>query len=187
MPLQTWQETLISQQVDGVAIATSITETILNHSSARYTLPANFFDTIGKRIRVRCGGRIGCTNLQPTMTFRLRFGGVGGIAVAASQAILPVATAKTNVTFDFEWYLTCRAIGAATAANLMHIGMLTSEACLGSVANVAAATAIPLSAPAVGTGFDSTIANTVDLTFQWGTSNASNTIQSHMYILESLN
>jgi hypothetical protein len=70
---------------------------------------------------------------------------------------------------------------------LMGIGTFQSEACLGSIASVATTTMLPLTAPAVGTGFDSTVMNVVDLFATWGTSSASNSIQTHMYSLESLN
>jgi hypothetical protein len=45
---------------------------------------------------------------------------------------------------------------------------------------------LPDTAPAVGTGFDSTVANIADLFAQFGTSNA-NSILCHQYTLESLN
>jgi hypothetical protein len=46
---------------------------------------------------------------------------------------------------------------------------------------------VPNTAPAVGTGFDSTIATTLDFFMACGTSNAGNTATIHQYIVEALN
>jgi hypothetical protein len=46
---------------------------------------------------------------------------------------------------------------------------------------------IPVGAPTVGTGFDSTAAQTVDLFGTWSVANAANSIQVHQYMLESVN
>jgi hypothetical protein len=45
---------------------------------------------------------------------------------------------------------------------------------------------VPNTAPALGTGFDSTVANVADLFAACGTSNAANAIQCHQYAIEDL-
>jgi hypothetical protein len=98
--------------------------------------------------------------------------------------------AKTNVPWILEWIMTCRAIGSGTTSNLMHQGAWTSEAVIGSPlpsAGGAGTHLLPNAAPAVGTGFDSTAAQTVDLFGTWSVANAANSIQVHQYKIEALN
>jgi len=188
MPLQTWQETLVQAQSDGAALTNTITETSILPGQAKYTLAANFLDYIGKTLRVRASGRISTVVTAPgTMTFRVKF---GSIAVGTSPAFALNVVAKTNVTWVLEWSLTTRTLGQTTTATLMHTGMWTSEAVIGSPVpgtGGSGSLLIPASAPAVGTGFDSIVANVVDLSAQWSTASASNSIQLHQYALESIN
>lgn len=185
---QSWQGVLVSQGSDGAALATSTTETSILHGSGKYSLPANFLFYPGQALRIRAMGRVSNIVTTPgTLTFRVKF---GTIAVASSPAFALNTTAKTNVTWVLDWDLTLRSVGNATAATFMHSGQWQSESVIGSPAASAGGSGgllIPASAPAVGTGFDSTVANVVDLTAQWSISNAGNSIQCHSYKLESLN
>lgn len=186
--LQTWQGVLISQQVDGTALNTSTTETSILPGQAKLTLPANFLTYAGQALRVRAMGRISNIVTTPgTLTLRVKF---GAIAVASSGALALNIVAKTNVTWILDWDLTVRSVGSSTTATFMHSGQWQSESVIGSPAAGAGGAAshiIPASAPAVGTGFDSTVTNVIDLTGQWSVSNAANSIQTHSFKLESNN
>jgi len=182
--LQGWSETLITAQVDGTALNTSATATSILPAAAKFTLPANWC-AIGKTLRFIAQGRISTTASSPTITFDIRFGAVivfNGAAVATVSA-----SGQTNKTWQLEALLTCRAIGASTSANLMGIGKLTSSAVVGSTGGNANTAMLPDSAPAVGTGFDSTTSQQVDLFATWSASSASNSVQLHNFALESLN
>ena len=186
MSLQTWQETLISSQIDGTAVTTATPGASLLPPAAVITIPANYFQ-IGKVLRINMWGRISNRVTGPdTLTLNVRF---GAIQVAASQALAINVVAKTNVSFWLQWLLTCRSIGNSTLATMMHQGLFMSESVIGSPLPSVGGSGvllIPASAPAVGTGFDSTVAVTVDLYGFWSTG-AVNSIQSHQYILEALN
>lgn len=185
MSLQGWQETLITAQVDGTALASSVTATSILPAAAKFTLPANYFGYIGKVLRLTAQGRISTTSSSPTITFDVR---LGAVIVFNGAAVATVAAgAQTNKTWQLEALLTCRAIGASTSANLMGIGKLTSSAVVGSSGGNANTALLPDSAPAVGTGFDSTVSNVVDLFATWSASSASNSVQLHSFALESLN
>lgn len=188
MPFQSWQGLLISQQVDGTALNTSTTETSILAPQAKFTLPANFLTYAGQTLRIRAMGRVSNIVTTPgTLTFRVKF---GSVAVATSGALALNTTAKTNVTWILDWDLTCRSVGGSTTATFMHSGQWQSESVIASPAagsGGAASHIFPASAPAVGTGFDSTVTNVIDLTAQWSVSNASNSVQTHSYKLESLN
>lgn len=181
-----WQETLITAQADGTALTNSTGAASILPAAAKLTLPPNFLDVIGKKIRVKAHGRISTVVTTPgTLTFELKF---GSVVVAASGAITLSTTAKTNVAWEVEWDLTVRAIGASTSANLMHQGRFTSEAAgATTVAGEAKSVMMPQSAPAPGTGFDSTASQQVDLSATWSVANAANSIQVHQFELISLN
>jgi hypothetical protein len=189
MPIQSWVQTLVDSQADGTPYANSNTaNTPLQPTVAAYTFPANFFDTIGKAIRVTASGRISVSGAALTLNLGFALGTLATpIIVFAGGVNTVVATAKTNVTWFLQIDLTLRAIGTGTSANFMGTGWSLSEAWLGSSASVAAAMSLPLTAPAVGTGFDSTLTQYAQLVATWGTASASNTITCHQYKLESLN
>lgn len=183
MPGSNWQSLMVVAQTDGASLNTSTTETSILPAQAKITLPANYIDGVGKTFRVRAAGRASNIVTTPgTLTFRLKF---GAVAVAASSAIALNTTAKTNVTFELNWEFTARSVGAAAA--LMHIGAFRSETVSGAAAGFTNTIMIPTSAPAVGTSFDSTVAQVVDLTAQFSISNAGNAIQVHQYVFESNN
>lgn len=187
-----WQGVLVSAQVDGTALNTSTAETSILPGQAKFLLPGNYLTYAGQALRIRAMGRVSNIVTTPgTLTFRMKFN-TTPIAVASSQALQLNATAKTNVTWILDWDLTVRSVGSGTTAAFQHSGQWSSESVVGSGTGAAGSTGIgtlniPASAPAVGTGFDSTVANLIDLTAQFSISNAANSIQLHTYKLESIN
>lgn len=186
----TYQGVLISAATDGTALNTSTSEVSILPGQAKYVLPANFLLYPGQALRLRAMGRISNIVTTPgTLTFRVKFN-TTPIAVASSGALALNTTAKTNVTWIMDWDLTVRSVGATTSATFMHSGQWQSESVIGSPAAGAGGAAshiFPATAPAVGTGFDSTVANLIDLTAQWSINNAANSVQVHSFKLESLN
>lgn len=185
MSSQYWQELLAVGLVDGSALASSTSATSILPSAAKIALNAGFFDRPGKALRATVHGRISTLNPTPgTLTLDMRLGAV----IAANSGALTVNTtaAKTNVAWMAELIATCRAVGSSTSANLMFQWKVTSEAFAAASTGVGVLFG-PASAPAVGTGFDSTAAQTVDIFGTWSVSSASNSIQVHQYLLEALN
>jgi hypothetical protein len=182
-----YQSTLVAAQVDGTAV-TSTTETTLLPGAARLLLPAGYLGTVGKRFQVRASGRISNVVTTPgTLTLRFKLGPTANIAVATSQAIALNVVAKTNVSWILEAFFTLRTIGSGTAATLFTNGTWTSESVVGSPVPASGGPGSAMwqaSAPVVGTGFDSTVANLVDLTAQFSV--AGNSIQLHTFALEDL-
>lgn len=187
MSLQTWQELLAVASVDGAALSASTSEVSLLPATALVTLAPNYLQ-VGRTLRIRAAGRISTLTAAPgTLTFFVNFSN-GSVNVASSPAFALDVTAQTNDTWELEWYLTCRAIGSSTSANFMHTGHWMTVAGVGGAAGTAAITQmIPATAPVVGTGFDSTVSEIVDLRAQWSVNNAANSITLHQYTLESLN
>ncbi len=190
MPGETYPQLLIGSQVAGSAYTASTTPTSLLPGQAKYTMPANFIDVVGKKFRIRANGRISTVVTTPgTLTLVVRMGPASAIAAATSQAFALNIVAKTNVTWDLDLLLTARSVGASTSATFMANGTWTSEAVIGSPlpsAGGAGTHVWQASAPAVGTGFDSTVANIVDLYATWSINNA-NSILCEDFALECLN
>jgi hypothetical protein len=190
MSSQSWRETYIVATGDGTALASSTTATSLLPAATKFTLPSAFFQAVdGKTLRVRATGRISTVVTTPgTLTLAVRFGSVD---VFSSGAMTLNTTAQTNVNWIFDAYLPIRTVGASTSAALFGQGEFRSHAVIGSAAPTAGGAGVHLlpynAAPAVGTGFDSTAAQTVDLYATWSVSNASNSITLHSYLLESVN
>lgn len=191
MTRQTWQEVVQAKVADSTAHANSTTATSILHASNRLTLPANFFE-VGRQVRILAAGRISNVVTTPgTLTLDFRLGPTSAIAAVSSGAMQLSTTAHTNVAWWLEALITCRVIGNSTTANLFGQFRMTSQAL--SLTAVADSTTTPAtllgpnSAPAVGAGFDSTVANIADLFATWSVGSASNSIQTHQYSLQVLN
>jgi hypothetical protein len=176
MSYNSWNQTLITSHGDGTALTNSTSATSILPGAAKFTLPANLFAE-GMKLRLLASGRISTAAATPgTITFDMRF---GSVVVFNGGASGTVATSATNLTWDLKIDFIIRAIGASTSANGLGTGVLTTAA-------LSATTPImllPVSAPAAGTGFDSTVSNVVDLFATWSAASASNTITLHNYEL----
>lgn len=185
MSLQSWQETLINSIVDGPTLTAAAAASAIP-TAAKITLPPGFW-VIGRQLRITAHGRISCAVTTPgTARFDVR---VGGVIAFDSLALNLNVVAKTNVGFALDLLLTCRAQGNGTSANLIGQGTFQSEAVIGSPLPAVGGSGLVLlpvgSAPAVGTGFDSTAAQTLDLFFTQTVATGSLTV--HQYKVESLN
>ena len=153
-------------------------------TASKITLPNNFWIP-GKVLRIFMMGRISCVVTTPgTARFDVRMGSV--VAFDTGALNLNVV-AKTNVPWWLDIKLTCRTIGSGTATTLFGLANFTSEAIVGSPANTAGSNATllaPVGAPVVGTGFDNTAANTLDMFFTQTVSTGSMTV--HQYIVEAI-
>lgn len=176
----TFWETLITQEVDGTALASSSAATSILAAAAKVTLPANYFD-IGKQLLVKAHGRISTVGSTPgTLTLDLR---LGSVVVFNGGASPTVAVSAANLTWDFEALLTCRSKGASTSATLFGAGRLISAVLSATVPIML----LPVSSPAVGTGFDSTAAAVLDMFATWSVSNAANSIRCDQFSVTALN
>jgi len=134
--------------------------------AAPNNLPANFFKRLGQKLRIKASGRISSVITTPGVAqFKVKFGATAvfdGLAV-----LLDTVAAHTNVGWMLEIEMTARALG--TSANLMGQGMFTTEDLLGVPASAPKGVLSAIlpwnSAPAVGSNFNSSVSQLVDLTF----------------------
>lgn len=187
MSLATWQETLITSQIDGAALTASTTPTSLLPAQARYTFPGGFFNQVGRAIRITAWGRISTVVTTPgTLTLDWR---LGATAVISSGAMALNIVAKTTVPWFYQVVGTVRAVG--TTANFMPGGFwLSTASILVPAANTGPGPGghiLPYNAtPVVGSNFDSTTSLAADFFGTWSLNNA-NSITVHQYMLEALN
>ncbi len=177
-------QTIISATGDGAALNTSTVATSILPAQAKFTLPPNYLDFVGRRLKITAQGRLSNIVTTPgTLIMDVRFGGTVVFNGAAMQLS---TTAHTNVPWWMEVSLTVRVIGAA--ASLMGQGFFMSQAVSISGADPTTGHSmllIPNSAPAVGTTFDSTVAQVVDMFAKFSVSDAGNGITLHQYEVES--
>lgn len=185
MSRQFWTETLAWATADGTAIANTTTETII---FPNITIPANYLQD-GRVLRLVAFGRHS-TTATPTLTFRLRWGGVAGTQICASGAIT-CGSGVTAAMWRLEAIIQVRANGSAGSVFAVGEAEVAEDAAntVGSATN---ATAVGLMGSA---GVATPAAVTVDLTAdtalaisaQWSAASASNTLTGHVYVLEALN
>ena len=185
MSKQTWMEVLVNSQSDGSALTAAAAASCIP-PAAKFTLPANFFDYVGKQLMIKASGRISSVITTPgTARFDVRFGAT--VVFDGLAALLDSVAAHTNVGWHLEILLTCRAIGAS--ASLMGQGKWECEDILGVPATAPKGVLTAIlpwnSAPAVGNTFDSTASQAVDLYFTQTAATGSLTV--HQYSLISMN
>ena len=179
-------QTIISSYSDGPTLSAASAGSALPTYCVT-TLPAGYWQ-IGRIWRITASGRISIANPSPgTARFDLR---MSAVTAADTLAITLNALAlKTNVPWWLEMLITCRTVGSGTAATLMNQGVFFSEA----VNNTAAVATGPgpggatlpyATAPVVGSGFDSTIANPIDFRFTQTVVTGSMTM--HQIVIEQL-
>lgn len=186
MSSNSWFQTLITQQVDGTAVSATTSQTSVLAGAAKFNLPANILK-VGDWITIRAGGRISTVVTTPgTVTWAVKF---GSVEVFNSGALAQNTTAQTNATWNMTIELLVRSIGASTSATLFGIGEYRTRAAVGSAAVATSGILIqpmPDTSPTVGTGFDSTTSNIVDLLVTPSVNSGTNSIRCDFFTL-SLN
>lgn len=175
---------LASASSDGTALTNSITATSIMPVSALATIPAGALQ-LGSLLKIKLRGRISTVVTTPgTLTLDMR---LGGVVISAFGAMALNVTAQTNATWEAELEAVIRALGAGTTANALATGRFVSRAVIGSAAAGSGGTGVlmlPDTAPAVGTGFASSTALSVDCFATWSIANAANSIQVHQALVE---
>lgn len=155
-------------------INTSASEvTLTNTGVGTLTLPANFF-VAGKTIRVKATCFASTTG-TPTIRTKIKLGSV----IMLDSTAIAVGAALTNNLIDIEGIITCYTTGAS--------GTFWSQG--RSDIKPGAATGINFwqMVNTATVAVDTTASQAIDVTFQWGTSSASNTVTCTNLVVEVLN
>ena len=188
MPIPGYMETLATAQVAGPALSAFTTAISCLPSPARHTIaPDDWY--LGKTLWVRASGGISnVVTASPTFTFEFRLGPTSNIVAFTTGAIVTSTTAHTLVPWWLDIWLTCRSLGSGTSGTLMGQARFHSRAVIdASAADITTHghpdLLAPETSPAVGTGFDTNVANVTDLFVACQTSAAGNAITCHQYSL----
>jgi len=191
MPTQGWNQTLVTQRTAGTVFDTYTTaKTVINQQDL-YGFYANYFQ-LGSKLRVRVNGAISNIVTTPgTIVFQVM---LGSVVAWSSGSVQLNATAHTLLPFQLDVDLTCQLtntnVGGAIA-KFMGLGrlsgvMFTKTAGQTDGANTETIMMVPVTAPALGTAFDSTISQILDFWVGFSISNAANEIRVDQYDVEAL-
>lgn len=178
---KTCKEVVAVAQSDGTAVTAAAAATLLP-THAKFTFPANTFQTIGQQVLITASGRISSLITTPgTARFDFRLGGTvvfDGLAV-----LLDSVAAHTNVGWWLQILLTLEVVGSA--AKFFGQGFWMCEDIIGRPAGTPQGSLSALlpwnSAPAQGTAFDATTSLQADLFFTQTV--ATGSCQLHQYQL----
>jgi hypothetical protein len=164
---QTQSGVLFAQTVDSTEVVNTVTETTISDTGyGSLVLPANFL-TVGKCLKIR-GYGIHSSTGNPTITLKIKLGStvVGTVTGTSGNG--------TNDEFQFEGILVCRTVGASgtVQTNGSYFELHGSGLIEGGGGLVT---------------LNTTISQTLSVTFEWGTASAGNTLTLKNLILECLN
>ena len=160
------------QTANSAIVTNTTTETtIIGSGLGSLSVPANGF-SVGDSFRAILGGVMNAGNNE-TIRVRLRTGSVVLLDSGAQNLGSAVIDDVWSLNVDF----TIRQVGAATVASIVTLGSFhytkTNNASVqGFGFNVVN-----------NTTFSTTISNTINVTVQWGSNNAGNSIYSDIFIL----
>jgi len=162
---------LFAQTANSTPITNTTVETsLINGGVGSLSVPANAFK-VGDSFRVVTAGVLNAANNQ-TIRIRVKAG-----SIVLLDSLAQNITNITNDVFSLNVDFTVRQLGAAGVASIVTLGTFhyakTSNATVqGFAFNVVNSTT-----------FDTTIANTLNITVEWGAANTGNSIFSDIFIL----
>lgn len=192
MSRQFWEETLAWATASGTAVNTTTTETIL---FPNIVIPANFMQD-GRVLKLTAFGGYGTTS-TPTLQFAIRWGGVSGTLLACQAANVTTSGvgggASMTAPWQIEAFIQTRSNGSSgtlftmgystlSTSTLLTAGTVTHYGQMAPIVSGATGGTTPVAVTA-----DLTADTALSLTVDWGTSNAANNIQGHMFTVEALN
>lgn len=187
-----YSQLLTCQHTAGTSFASYTTAKSVINPQAVYTIPAGSL-RIGDYLRVRASGGISnVITTQVQFTFQIMMGTLATPIIAhTSQALLTTNVAHTLIPFVYECWMRVDTEGSGTTAKFLSQAQLNGIMfpISGNVGDPTATTGLilcPATTPAVGTGWDSTIANVLDFFVGIQTNAAGNGIQVYQYTAELL-
>jgi hypothetical protein len=160
---QTGNSTIIS--------GTTVESTLINGGVGTLSVPANGFQ-VGDSFRAIFGGVMNAANNQ-TLRIRVKAGSV----ILLDSGVQNLGSSVVNDIWSLNIDFTIRQLGGAGVASIVSLGSFhytkTNNASVqGFGFNVIN-----------NTTFNTTVNNTLDVTVQWGSNNAGNSIYSDIFIL----
>ena len=162
---------LYAQTALGTVIANTTVETsLVGVGVGTLSVPANAFQ-IGDSFTIKLCGKLSCANNE-TIHIKLKSNGI----VIADAGVFQMKI-STNKYFELVADFTITKLGAAGVAELFVNGQYSYNQNANTQLDGVNFALIS------NTTFDTTIANALTITAQWGLANASNSIQSQNFVL----
>ena len=187
--IPTFPRTVASQKAVGTLFNSYTTAKTVINAQALYTFQPNELE-LGQYIRVTANLAISnIVTSQRTFTFQVM---MGAIVVWTSGAITTTTTAHTLIPAKLVVDLRLDSVGPGTTAKFLGMGQLSGQMWVvsGATADIVSThptLMVPFTAPAVGTGFDSTIPNSFDFFVGLSANEATTGVQVWEYLVEVLN
>jgi hypothetical protein len=180
------RQTLASQKANGTLFNTFTTAKSILNVTELLPIVGNFMQA-GRRFHVHAyGGLSNIVTTPGTVTFQIM---MGSVAVFTTGAIQMTTTANTLSPFWLDVDMRLDIAGSGTTAKFMGGGFLAAlNLTIGSGANPTVTDTgivVPVTAPADGTGFDSTVSEILDFWTGFSISNAGNGVQIYDYYVET--
>jgi hypothetical protein len=153
--------------------ATTLESSLIGAGLGTLSVPANGF-SVGDSFVANLYGHISCVG---TATIRIRV--KSGSTLLADTGIIALDV-TTNKHWSFEVNFTIRSLGTIGVGSIVSAGVFSYIK--NSGLNFEGANFVSLN----NTTFNTTILNTLDITAQWNTNNASNTMYSDIFVLNKI-
>lgn len=153
--------------------ATTVESSLVGTGFGSLSVPANSF-FLGESYSAKLAGHISCVGTA-TIQIRVKSGSV----LLGDTGIIALDT-TTNKHWDAEIFFTIRNLGVAGLASICSYGLFGYIKNSGT--NYEAANFVSIN----NTTFDTTILNTLNITAQWNTNNAGNSIYSDIFVLNKI-
>ncbi len=165
---------LFAQTGNSVPITgTTVETTLINGGVGTLSVPANGF-SVGDSFRGDFGGVLNSANNQ-TIRIRIKSGSVIFVD-SGLQNITNITNNVWSLSLDF----TVRQIGPAGTASIVTLATFNYAKTVNGTVEGFSFNSIN------NTTFDTTINNTLDVTVQWGSNNAGNSIYSDIFVLNKI-
>jgi hypothetical protein len=184
-----WRDVLTPRRVlqaDGAQVLNTVSETIM---CPDFTFAADYME-VGDAFKYTLLGDMSTQAAANNAIVRLRWGGVGGTALATSGSFAWDPTgAGTTLSMCFEFYVVVRSIGSAGSMFVMGKAVWNDfdDASATTLMNNLNMQMIPASAPAAVGSLDTTTAKALSPTVQFSSATATVQWTTHIALLESLN
>lgn len=180
---------LLVDLADGTQILNSTAEAIICPDFAFLAGDARLYQ--GAAFEIYCSFDVSNVVTTPgTLTFRVRWGGVAGTVLCASDAIALDTVARTSYGGELRVRITWRSIGAAGSAFAQGSVVLTDIPAISSPPNKTAPPFMMGSAgsavPAVVSSLDTTTAKALSVTAQFSVATATTQLTNHQRHLLAL-
>ena len=166
---------LYAQTANSVPVSgTDVETSVVNGGVGTLTVPANAF-SIGNSFRADLSGIINAANNQ---TIRIR--AKSGAVILLDSGVQSLTNTISNDIFTLSLDFTIRQTGAAGVASIASFGRFTYLKTNNSSTQGFGMNTIN------NTTFSTTISNVLDVTVEWGSNNAGNSIYTDIFVLSRI-